>query len=45
MNSGRILDAIDELELWSNLTVVLTSDHGMHLGEKGIWYIHYIYIL
>eukprot|EP00596_Hydrurales_sp_CCMP1899_P000485 CAMPEP_0119043528 /NCGR_PEP_ID=MMETSP1177-20130426/23099_1 /TAXON_ID=2985 /ORGANISM="Ochromonas sp, Strain CCMP1899" /LENGTH=555 /DNA_ID=CAMNT_0007011825 /DNA_START=312 /DNA_END=1979 /DNA_ORIENTATION=+ len=34
---GRVLDAIDELELWSNLTVVLTADHGMHNGEKGIW--------
>lgn len=34
---GRLLDVIDELELWSNLTIVLTSDHGMHNGEKGIW--------
>ena len=29
---GRLLDVVDELELWSNLTIVLTSDHGMHLG-------------
>ena len=36
---GRVLDAIDELELWGNLTVVLTADHGMHNGEKGIWYV------
>ena len=35
---GRMLDAIDQLELWGNLTVVLTADHGMHNGEKGIWY-------
>jgi iduronate 2-sulfatase len=34
---GRILDTIDELKLWNNLTVVLTADHGMHNGEKGIW--------
>jgi len=34
---GRVLDAIDRLELWSNLTVILTSDHGMHNGEKGTW--------
>ena len=34
---GRVLDAVDELELWGNLTVVLTADHGMHNGEKGIW--------
>lgn len=34
---GRILDVLDELNLWENTTVVLTSDHGMHNGEKGIW--------
>lgn len=34
---GRILDAVDRLQLWNNLTIVLTSDHGMHNGEKGIW--------
>lgn len=34
---GRILDALDELDLWKNTTVVLTSDHGMHNGEKGLW--------
>ena len=34
---GRVLDAIDELQLWSNLTVVLTADHGMSNGEKGMW--------
>jgi len=34
---GRLLDAVDELKLWNNLTVVLTADHGMHNGEKGIW--------
>ena len=37
---GRVLDAIDQLELWGNLTVVLTADHGMHNGEKGIWLVH-----
>ncbi|KAJ1416775.1 alkaline-phosphatase-like protein [Ochromonadaceae sp. CCMP2298] len=34
---GRILDLLDELHLWDNTTVILTSDHGMHNGEKGIW--------
>jgi len=34
---GRILDVVDELKLWNNLTIVLTADHGMHNGEKGIW--------
>lgn len=36
---GRLLDAVDELELWDELTVVLTSDHGMHNGM--VWYIWY----
>ena len=34
---GRVLDVLDELSLWDNLTVVLTADHGMHNGEKGLW--------
>ncbi len=34
---GKVLDTVDELNLWNNLTIVLTSDHGMHNGEKGIW--------
>ena len=34
---GRILDVVDELNLWNNLTVVVTSDHGVHLGEKGMY--------
>jgi len=34
---GRVLDTLDELKLWNNLTIVLTADHGMHNGEKGIW--------
>lgn len=34
---GLLLDKVDRLDLWSNLTVVLTSDHGMHNGEKGMW--------
>jgi iduronate 2-sulfatase len=34
---GRVLDAVDELDLWSNLTIVLTADHGFHNGEKGVW--------
>jgi iduronate 2-sulfatase len=34
---GRLLDAIEELGLWNNVTIIFTSDHGMHNGEKGIW--------
>jgi arylsulfatase A-like enzyme len=30
---GRILEKIDDLDLWRNSVVVFTSDHGMSLGE------------
>ena len=34
---GRILDVMDKRDLWDTTTVILTSDHGMHNGEKGMW--------
>ena len=34
---GRVLDLLDELDLWKNITIVLTADHGMHNGEKNLW--------
>ncbi|MFC4873290.1 sulfatase [Negadavirga shengliensis] len=33
---GRVLDALEQSGLENNTIVVLWSDHGFHLGEKGI---------
>ncbi len=34
---GKIIAAMDRLELWDNTIVVFFSDHGYHLGERGWW--------
>jgi arylsulfatase A-like enzyme len=32
---GRVLDALDELKMWDETAVIVTSDHGHFLGDHG----------
>ena len=34
---GKIITAMDRLELWDNTIVVFFGDHGYHLGQRGWW--------
>jgi arylsulfatase A-like enzyme len=34
---GRVLSALDRLNLWENTMVILIGDHGYHLGEHDWW--------
>jgi arylsulfatase A-like enzyme len=34
---GRILDVLDRRDAWSTTAVILCTDHGLYLGERGAW--------
>ncbi|WTW91954.1 sulfatase [Streptomycetaceae bacterium NBC_01309] len=36
-NLGRVLDAMDEHNLWDDTMLIVCTDHGFLLGEKGWW--------
>ncbi len=40
---GKILNKLDELGLSEDTLVVYASDHGDHLGERGLWWKHTFY--
>jgi arylsulfatase A-like enzyme len=34
---GKILDVMDDRQLWDDTLLILCTDHGHYLGEKDIW--------
>lgn len=40
---GRILDKLEETGLDRDTLVVYASDHGDHVGERGLWWKHTLY--
>lgn len=34
---GKVLDKLDEYDMWKDTHVILTSDHGHIIGERGYW--------
>jgi uncharacterized sulfatase len=36
-NVGHVTAALDRLGLWKKTIVVFMSDHGFHLGDRGLW--------
>ena len=34
---GRVLDLMDDLDLWQDTMLIVTTDHGYLLGEHGWW--------
>ena len=36
-NLGRVLDLMDEKDMWKDTMLVVCTDHGYMLGERGWW--------
>ncbi len=41
---GKLLDKMDQMDLWKDTTVILTTDHGHMLGEHNYWAKNYMYV-
>ena len=39
---GKFLDAMDAYDMWKDTAVILTTDHGLLLGEHGFWMKNYM---
>lgn len=40
---GKLLDKLDEHDMWKDTVVILTTDHGHLLGEHGYWAKNYMF--
>lgn len=40
---GRVLEALEAAGLMENTLIIYASDHGDHLGERGLWWKHTFY--
>lgn len=40
---GKFLDKMDEMNLWKDTVLILTTDHGHLLGEHGYWAKNYMF--
>lgn len=39
---GKVLDLMDELDLWKDTMLIVNTDHGFLLGEHGLWAKNYM---
>lgn len=40
---GKFLDKMDQLDMWKDTVLILTTDHGHLLGEHGYWAKNYMF--
>jgi arylsulfatase A-like enzyme len=40
---GKLLDKMDQLDMWKDTVIILTTDHGHMLGEHGYWAKNYMF--